>query len=397
MRSITITVAVILALLATSVAADVVNLDLSAVGATGVAGRSTTIYGTVGGSTPYTNIEINIKMAQPPPSGMTYQGWAIDSKSNATASIGAFVNDSLNSRYTAAGSMSQNPYDTLAVSLEPTKSKSTTPTTIVARGAWASGDSNVSASDFVKSSIFPVDECFQRQLVMQRYNLKDDQVTSLRMMGASYRDITLIANVATHLGKCPTDVMGVARLFMDGQTLDQIASANNTTVASLLSVGPGTAVAGSVQEICPPPPCPPKNPCNPVETLKYYRMYPNGLPIVTAKSWKAWQNSGYSWVDVAIAANIASRTGEPVDGLLRMVRIQGRLWTDILVERGLSQCGMLDVSTWPFDTKGTSLSRQEQRQVENQQNRWPCAPGGAPGTRPCPPASPCPPSSPCPQ
>lgn len=391
MRSITITVAVILALLATSVAADVVNMSLSPVGTSGVAGRSTTIYGTVGGPTPHTNIEINVKMAQAPPANMIYQAWAIDTKSNATVPIGAFNGDFLSSYYTAPGSMTASSSDTLAVSLEPLKGQSLTPTTIVARGTWSSGTSDVSASDFVKSSILPMDECFQRQLVMQRYNLKDDQVTSLRMMGFNYRDITLVANVATHLGKCPTDVMGVARMFMDGQTLDQIASSNNTSVASLLSVGPGTAVAGAVQEICPPPPCPPRKPCNPVETLKYYRMYPNGLPIVTEKTWKALKDSGYTWVDTAIAANIASRTGESVDSLLRMVRVQGRLWTDIIVERGLNQCGMLDVSAWPFDREGRSLSRQEQREMEKQQGRWPCAPEGVP----CPPA-PCPPTTPCP-
>jgi len=393
MRSIVLGLAVILALLAASVSADVVNLPLAAVGSSGVAASSTTIYGSVGGPTPHTNFEMNIKMAASPSDGKAYQGWAIDSKSNTTTSLGAFDRGDLHALYVAAGSMSNNPYDTLAVSLEPSTGGSLTPTTIVARGAWSNATS-VSASDFTKSAILPYDECFQRGLAKQRYGLSDDQVTELRMMGWGYTDIYLISNVATHLNKCPRDIMSVARMFADGMTLDQIASANNTSVASLLSIGPTTAVAGAMQEICPPPPCPPTNPCNPVQIPKFFRMYPNDTPVVTQQIWNSWRRRGYAWTDVAVAANVASQTGETLEYLLRLVRVSGRLWVNIINERGLDQCKTMDVSGWPFERTSTSLSRQEERQLDKKQGGWPCGPVGSPCPTPCPPGSS---PAPCPQ
>jgi hypothetical protein len=391
MRSIMFTLVVALAFIAASAAADVVNLPLSAVGSSGVAASTTTIYGAVGGPTPHTNIEINMKMAGPPPDGKTYQGWVIDPKSNATVSLGAFDRNVLNARYVSVGALSNSDMSAiLAVSLEPSRGGAYTPTTIVARGNWSDA-SNVSASDFTTRTILPYDECFQRGLAKQRYGLSDDQVTSLRMMGWDYNNIYLIANVATNLKKCPRDIMAVAQMFSDGMTLDQIASANNMTVASLLSIGPTTAVAGSMQQICPTP-CPPQNPCstcNPQDVPKYYRMFPNGLPVVTQQSWSQFRARGYTWTDVAVAANIAEQTGESVESLIRMVRIQGRLWSDIICERGLSQCKMMDVSGWPFDKNSNQLSRQEERQIQSKQGKWPCGPGPCnPCQPPCP--APCP-------
>jgi hypothetical protein len=276
------------------------------------------------------------------------------------------------------------------VSLEPSKGGSYTPTTIIARGTWSDA-SNLSASDFTTRAILPYDECFQRGLAKQRYALSDDQVTRLRTMAWDYEDIYLISNVATNLKKCPRDIMAVANMFADGMTLDQIASSNNTTVASLLAIGPTTAVAGAMQEICPVP-CPPRDPCitcNPRDIPKYYRMYPSGLPVVTQQSWCQFRARGYAWTAVAVAANIAAETGESVESLIRMVRIQGRLWADIASERGLSPCKMMDVSEWPFDRNNNSLSRQEERQLESKQGKWPCAPEAGPCPAPCPPA-PCP-------
>ena len=396
MRSIIVTLVVALAFIAVSAAADVVNLPLNAVGSSGVAASSTTLYGAVGGPTPHTNIEINMKMAGPPPDGKIYEGWVIDSKSNAHMSLGAFDRINLHSRYVMAGAMSGSLPDGMsyAVSLESSKGSSLTPTTIVARGNWSDA-TNVSASDFTTRAILPYDECFQRNLVKQRYGLTDDQVTALRMMAWDYDDINLISNVATNLKKCPRDIMAVAQMFSDGMTLDQIASSNNMTVASLLSLGPSTAVAGSMQQICPQP-CPPQNPCatcNPQDIPKYYKKFPNGLPVVTQQSWCQWRMRGYAWTDVAIAANIAAKTGESVEYLIRLVRIQGRLWANIICERGLNQCEMMDVSGWPFDKNSNQLSRQEERQLERKQGKWPCAPE----CNPCNPCPPCPAPCPCPQ
>lgn len=346
MRNIGSTLTIILALSILAIVpaqAAVHNIDLSPVGDSGVSGKATTIVGSVGGQTPYYNVEVNARLNKMPPENMVYEAWLVDNDADYKLSLGAFNGMQFSGRQRPLQFDGATPYDAVAVSLEPARDTNPMPTKIVALGNLPG--TVVSEADFMRLAVLPEDDSFHRQIVMQRYALSGDQMTSLRMSGWRYSDIALVANVAT---RCNREAGDVAGMLQEGQSWGQIAQMCNTTVATLLEPVPIAAVAGFIAEVRP-------GMAPPVGVLMFYQRYANGRPIVTQRLWDQWRRRGYSWRDVTIAANVAAMTGESVDALLRMARIQGQTWRSIATQRGLDVDAVTDVSRWPFSRDAEAM------------------------------------------
>jgi hypothetical protein len=327
-------------------AADVYNVNLAQVGMSGVTGMATTIVGDISGPTPYHNVEINVRLDKAPPADMVYEGWLVDSKNNVKQSIGAFNGRMLYSRMQLVHFESTSPYEMIAITTEPMHDTNPMPMTVVAQGNLPG--MKLSASDFSGKAVLPPEENFHRQAISQRFPVKEEQWNDLRMRSWSYADIAVMSSVASRCDKQPTEI---ARMLEEGQTWEQIADACNITVAMVFTPIPATAVAGFRAEVGPGMVAP----GGMVATPMYYLRFPNGRPVVSQDMWMAWKDRGYSWRDVAVAANIAARTGENVDDLLRMARIQGRTWTTIALERGINVKDAMDVSRWPFGMDGEMM------------------------------------------
>ena len=368
-----LTIVVVLAMASLPALAGVRNINLVPSGTQGVSGSATTISGEIGGSNPYFNVEVNANISTAPAADMVYEAWLVDTEGNAKRYIGTFNGSMLSSRFQFAHWA--DPWDALAVSLEPAHNQNLMPTTIVAQGNLPGSD--VSAANFMTMAVLPQNESFIRQLVMARFNLTSDQTTSLRVQGWDYGQISLVANAAA---KCNKPVADISSMLMQGQSWDQIASSCNTTVAALLTPVPMTAVAGFQAEVGAPV----------MTAPMYYRMFPNGRPVMSLQMWQDLNQRGYSWRDVAIAANISAKTGDNPDDLLRMIRIQGQIWRDVAINRGLNVNRMMDVSQWPF-TQATGPMTSSEMQMERER-------AGMMTTRPMQPAPtetmpPTPPSS----
>jgi uncharacterized protein (DUF2062 family) len=344
-------------------AQGVYNVTLSPVGSSGINGSASTIAGMISGPNPYANVEINANMNVAPAANMVYEGWLVNTALNTRSSLGVFTGSTLSTRIRLTNFSASGPYNAIAVSLEPANSTNPLPTTIVAQGNLPGNA--VAAANFPCMAVMPADEALQQQLIMQRYGLTAQQVATLRMQGWSYNDINLIANAAIRCNNSPSNI---ANMLAQGQSWNQIASTCNTTVATLMSPMVVT-VAGTQQQVGTAAPI--------VAPLIYYRTYGNGTPIVTAQVWEYWQRRGYTWQDVAVAANIASVTGEDIGTLLRMTKLQGFTWRQIALNRGIDPDVALDVSSWPFSRNGESTMYPSTSAVAGTQMQTPNTAGGS--------------------
>lgn len=165
----------------------------------------------------------------------------------------------------------------------------------------------------------------------------------MRASGWGYDTIEVAANVGK---QCNRSAIDVTNMLAQGTSWDQIATTCNTTVASLLTPVPSMAVAGTTQQY---------GTGRLIMPTLFYQRYSNGRPVVTQDIWDYWSMRGYSWRDVAVAANIAAVTGEDLGDLLTMTRIQGNTWRTIAMDRGFNYDDVTNTSGWPFGT-GTTPS-----------------------------------------
>lgn len=338
----------------TNVSADVRNINLTAVAASGVSGSASTLSSSYGGVTPHTHVEINARLNQLPATGKVYQAWLIDNDSSMRQSLGLFEGSNLHVSMLWPTRVSGSPWDSFAVSLEPADDTDPAPGTIVAQGNVPS--TTVAASDFPSMVVLPAGEPLMRDLAIQRFGLTATQINELRMRGLSYSTIELVANVASRCSRPLYDV--VSQYMESGGSLDQIASTCNTTVASLLTPAPMMAVAGFQGEVT-------SEVSSGVMMPLYYKQFPNGRPVISVQQWQLLNQQGNSWRDIAVAANVSAQTGESVEDLLRMTRVQGQTWTSIAVTRGLHPADIMDVSQWPF-TQATGPMTRSERQMERE-------------------------------
>lgn len=294
-----------------------------------------------------------MKVDKAPAANMVYQAWLIDSKDNTKTSLGAFNGTTFTSRQKMVHFSDNSPFDSVAVSLEPAHNPNPNPSTIVAQGSLPGN--SVSSSDFTTMAVLPSDESFQRTAITQRFKFTEDQYNSLRMQGFGPTDIALIGSTASKCNKAPSDI---AAMISQGQTWDQIASTCNVTTASIFEPNPEQAVAGSIQQTGPMPTG------TAIRPYRYYLRYANGAPVMTPRMWREYARRGYAWEDVCVASNISSYTGESIDDLLRMVRIQGMTWNQVSADRGLNADKMKDTSKWPFSKNGSEEYPKSEGQVQ---------------------------------
>jgi hypothetical protein len=121
-----------------------------------------------------------------------------------------------------------------------------------------------------------------------------------------------------------------------------------------------------------------------VAPYTYYRMYPNCTPVLLQDQWLSYQRRGFSWIDVAIAANISSMTGDNIDNLLRQVRVSGNTWSQIVMNLGLDPAKVYDVSGWPWDRTPGGYASAEARVYEH---TYGASMPGTTGAGACQPAS----------
>ncbi len=336
----------VLLMLSGAALADVSNITLAPVSNSGVSGTATAIAGTFGGVTPHSHLELNARLNQLPSANMVYQAWLVDNDSNTKQSLGIFEGNQISAAMTLPRfSSSMGPWDAVAVSMESANDTSPLPGTIVALGNLPGN--SLSSSDFGSMAVLPQDEMFQRQIAMQRFNLTNDQITSLRMQGLTYRQIHLVGNIAANCNQSP---ITVAQNYMNsGADLVAVANTCNTTVAQLLTPVPFTAVAGFQGTVTPGTPYVSNT------APSYYLMRPNGARVLTYSQWQRFRNSGYDWREVAMAANISQRTGVPVGDILLQTRLQGLTFRQIAMNYGIPWSDVDNMNMWPWERDGQEV------------------------------------------
>ncbi|MDO8588230.1 MAG: hypothetical protein Q7T82_14475 [Armatimonadota bacterium] len=178
----------------------------------------------------------------------------------------------------------------------------------------------------------PEVDAYSRQFARQYFGLSDTEITALRAQGMGWGEVFMTANLALRTNQ---SVSQIASLRSQGFTWTEIGSRYNVTVAdiSMPFVPPGR-VAGVTVEVSPV--------SRPLPIVNR-----NGQIVLTEQDARFFEKSGYTWRDIAIAANISKRTGTPVHDLLRM-RDNGRTWSQISRDMGLNADDMMDVSDYPF-------------------------------------------------
>jgi len=181
-------------------------------------------------------------------------------------------------------------------------------------------------------AVSPEVDQFNIAFVKDRFGLSDADIVALRAQGLTWGDIYMTANLAQ---RAHQPVSQIALLRSQGLSWVEIGSRYNIASSDLTTVFiiPGR-VAGVAIEV----------PLAMGPTAIYNK---NGLVVLTDQDARLFERMGYSWRDIAVATNIAKRTGEPVDDLLR-VRDSGHTWRQISLERGLNADSMMNVSDYPF-------------------------------------------------
>ncbi len=331
--------AVIVLMLAGAALAGVNNVSLRSDADPGFTGTATIITGQFGGATPYTSLEVNARLSGMPSSGMICEAWLVDKDSTMKRSLGVLDGSMLSARTKMASFKPGSPWDSIAITMEPADDTDPMPGKIIAQGDLPGR--NVMSSDWAAVAVLPENEMFQQQLAMQRWDLTSDQFMALRMDGLMYSDINLVSNIASRCNRTPTQV--AADYMMWGGNLSRLADTCNMTVAQLLMPVPMVAVAGSIQEMSPE---------STTMIPGYYLKRPNGQVVVSRADWMRHQSAGYTWREVAMAANIAKRTGISVGDILRINKVQGKGFSQIALDHGLRPSAVMDVSRWPWERGG---------------------------------------------
>jgi hypothetical protein len=175
-------------------------------------------------------------------------------------------------------------------------------------------------------------DTFNRAFAMQQFGLSDADITALRAQGFTWGDIYMTANLAQ---RSHQPISQIASLRSQGLSWVDIGNRYDVAVADLTTVyiipGRVAGVAAQVPIVAGP-------------TAIYNR---NGMVVLSDQDARLFEKMGYSWRDIAVATNIAKRTGESVDDLLRM-RDSGQSWRMISLQLGLNADNMMNVSDYPF-------------------------------------------------
>jgi hypothetical protein len=210
----------------------------------------------------------------------------------------------------------------------------------------------------------PEVDTFNTNLVMSLYSIDRPTINSLRQAGWSWGDIYLLANTAAQINQ---PIMTVANWRSQGMTYDQIASNNGLTPVALTSpFAVRTMVAGFVTEYGYQP--------------IYYLTNPWGTPVLTRYEAERFSNLGYTWQDIAVAANISAKTGHSIHDILSW-RDRGYTWQQIARQYSLDYNSVLEISMYPFVREPSSSTFPEDRMMPvGAGSMQPTSPGMTPTT-----------------
>jgi len=174
-------------------------------------------------------------------------------------------------------------------------------------------------------------ETFNTNFVTTTFGVDSASVTGLRQAGWTWGDIYLLANIADLSGR---PILEIANLRSQGQSWSDIASRYNLTTAQITSPAVvETRVAGYTAEFGYQP--------------IYYQTDPWGNPVLTRYDAERLSRMGYDWQSIAIAANIAAKTGARVSDVLAWID-RGYTWPQVIREYGVNPKVVMDVSKYPF-------------------------------------------------
>ncbi len=182
-------------------------------------------------------------------------------------------------------------------------------------------------------------EAFNTNLAVANFGVDRNSVMQLRAAGWSWGDIQLMANIAMQ-AKRP--ILEIAALRSQGMAYSDIATRCNLSLVAITSApAVMTRVAGYSTEYGYQP--------------IYYKTDPWGNPVLTRYDAERLSRLGYRWQDIAVATNIAAKTGASTQEVLSWTD-RGYTWQQIAREYGLNPNSVMDVSRYPFAHEGMGFA-----------------------------------------
>ncbi|MEN6372115.1 MAG: hypothetical protein ABFD64_08905 [Armatimonadota bacterium] len=177
----------------------------------------------------------------------------------------------------------------------------------------------------------PEVEQFNLNLVTATFAVDSASVIALRQAGWAWSDIYMLAHIANQSNR---PILEVANLRSQGLSYSNIGQHYNMTMAQLITPSVvQTRVAGFVGEYGYQP--------------IYYRTDLWGNPVLTRYDAERLSRMGYSWQNIAIAANISAETGASMSDILSWAD-RGYTWQQIARQYGVDPDKVMDVSKYPF-------------------------------------------------
>lgn len=177
----------------------------------------------------------------------------------------------------------------------------------------------------------PEVETFNTNFITMNFGVDRSSIMGLRHAGWMWGDIYLMAHISKSANR---PILEVAALRSQGMSWTDIASRYNiSTVALTTPSMVQTRVAGFVTEYGYQP--------------LYYRTDPWGNPVLTRFDAERMSRLGYSWQNIAVAANVAAETGASVRDVLSWTD-RGYTWQQVAREYGLDPDDIMNVSQYPF-------------------------------------------------
>ncbi|MDO8684493.1 MAG: hypothetical protein Q7N50_13545 [Armatimonadota bacterium] len=201
---------------------------------------------------------------------------------------------------------------------------------------------NVSMTDMMAAMpmMSPEVESYNRSFVSQYFGLSSSQIDTLRMQGMNWADIYFAANLAARTNR---PVSEIASLRMQGMSWSDIGGRYNVASSDLSRPFISPRVAGVTAMVMPSPQAP--------------ILSMSGEPVLTPRDAQLYRKMGYDWRSIAIATNIALRTGDSVRDILRMTD-RGMTWPMVAREYGLDPKDVIDVSNYPYARNGEMMMPQ---------------------------------------
>ncbi len=219
-------------------------------------------------------------------------------------------------------------------------------------------------------------ETFNRTFIVGYYSIPESDVAQMRKNGLDWGEICMIANAAARTGQSPKQI---ATMRKQGMSWAQIAEKYNISRADITKPVRPLVVAVTT---------PPQAGAGPQMPCLIYNQ--DGQIVLTLDQALWYYKRGYDWLDVAVAANIASVTGYPISFILQLSKT-GATWQDLIYKFGVGPDTAFNVCNYPFPRRTIYSERVNQMNMNAiaQYQKPVCPPTGPCPTAPCAPCEPC--------